>query len=433
MDKEQSLALYKQGREKWNEWANGLLAEKKRQEEAGEWEAEKEKWEDEATADFQDHTFDESADFKEFIFPGLTQFSHTEFLGGAVFLDAIFFGEVYFHRVTFLKTTVFAKAIFFRDALFSNMTFSEFAFFHDTYFFENAAFGGSTFIGPANFANAKFIANPDIPGASARSTSFMAINSKKFFNLDGAKFEKVPDFTQAHFLEAPSLDKITIGPKARENPTRPLRQSPSPLRGGIKGGGQDKKQIPSRWRHLRRLATQGQDHENEGYFFAEELKSRRGVFDFPRGKNWQRWWAGILYEKFSDFGRSIWRPLWIWLSVTIAYASILLATHDFIAKSRQPFELGPNGCLLGDSTPWSTALKVAFDNALFLPQFGVSNGQVQENLCLFGYDTGLKMPNLPPVPLVPGWIAGLGFAHALFSVAMVFLILLAIRNQFRIR
>jgi len=447
MDKNESLALFAKGRGEWNKWANGKLAEKARLEETGEWEANRLGWKYGATVDFSGHTFSKDADFRELVFPSDIYFDRAIFLG-----DVSFFGTV-FHGMA-----SFTVAEFCGDANFGGVTFPEKAAFDYTTFFGLAKFIGATFQQTAKFEMAKFIAKSDQPNAIAFAAQFAAMKSEKFFNLYNARFEQVPDFVQAHFLEAPNLDTIVIGPKARENPTRPATNPPSPhgepvepREGGKrqaailrqaqdegKRQAQDEarleaKQIPSRWRHLRRLATQGQDHENEANFFAEELKSQRNVFDFPKGENWQRYWAGYLYQLFSDFGRSITRPFCWWLGGVAFYAVALLTAHDFIAKIRPPFELGHNGCFLGDSTPWSTALKVAFDNALFLPQLGVSNAQVQENLCLFGYDTGLKMPNLPPVPLVPTWIAGLGAFHAVFSLIMVFLILLAIRNQFRIR
>ncbi len=486
MDKSRSLELFAQGKDAWNKWANGMLAEKKRLKEAGKWEAEKDRWEDEAKADFSQHPLHKHATFAGFTFPGTASFNNSTFPGDALFKQATFlgnasffnttfskeaqfelvrfYGEVKFNGVNFLGNTTFDRSHFHENALFFDVTFSGNTWFVQSRFYGLARFT-STFEKTAQFANAKFIANPQKLGAKAYVADFKAINSKRHFSLNGAHFEQVPDFTQAHFLEAPSLDKIVIGPEARENPTPPASQSPSPLRGGIKGGGKtailrqaqdegvqkaqdesrlqaptelektaqakEAKEVPTRWRHLRRLATQGHDHENEQYFFAEEIKSRRGVFDHRSGKNWQRWWAGHAYEWFSDFGRSIARPFLWWLIGIIAYSAILLGFHLSAASTRPP--LGINGCLLGDSTPWTTALKTAFDNALLLPMFGISDGQIQEKLCLFGHDIGLKMSNLPPVPLLPLWVSFAGAFHTIFSATMIFLILLAIRNQFRIR
>ena len=39
MNREETLALWKQGKEAWNSWAEGMLAQRKKLEEAGEWAA----------------------------------------------------------------------------------------------------------------------------------------------------------------------------------------------------------------------------------------------------------------------------------------------------------------------------------------------------------------------------------------------------------
>lgn len=79
MNKQESLALLAQGRDAWNAWAKGLLAERARLEEAGEWEAAEEEWEARAWVDFDDHEFEDDVFFGEFIFPGYSWF------GGATF------------------------------------------------------------------------------------------------------------------------------------------------------------------------------------------------------------------------------------------------------------------------------------------------------------------------------------------------------------
>ncbi|GAA6211177.1 hypothetical protein NBRC116602_09170 [Hyphomicrobiales bacterium 4NK60-0047b] len=91
MNREETLALYelaqKEGVESWNTWANEMLEEKKRLEQAGEWEATKNLldgldpanevtkiWLKKAEANFSSkgapHTFEQDANFSNFIFPG---------------------------------------------------------------------------------------------------------------------------------------------------------------------------------------------------------------------------------------------------------------------------------------------------------------------------------------------------------------------------
>jgi hypothetical protein len=67
MDYAQTHALFAQGKDAWNAWANEMLSQKKAYEDAGTWEAHQEQWEDEARAVFSDlqnrHIFNEFKDF----------------------------------------------------------------------------------------------------------------------------------------------------------------------------------------------------------------------------------------------------------------------------------------------------------------------------------------------------------------------------------
>ncbi len=94
MNREQSLTLYKQGIEAWNDWAEGMLAERKKLEEAGAWGAEKDflgglrpkteatiNWFEAARADFSGDIFHADAEFSFFVFPGDAWFKPVEVKG----------------------------------------------------------------------------------------------------------------------------------------------------------------------------------------------------------------------------------------------------------------------------------------------------------------------------------------------------------------
>ncbi len=89
MNKQESLALLAEGRADWNAWANDLLAERARLEEAGEWEAAEAEWEARARVDFDDHEFEDDVSFGEFIFPGDARFGDATFSGIAWFAGAV--------------------------------------------------------------------------------------------------------------------------------------------------------------------------------------------------------------------------------------------------------------------------------------------------------------------------------------------------------
>jgi hypothetical protein len=149
------------------------------------------------------------------------------------------------------------------------------------------------------------------------AASFIGMRGERTFSLSKVRFEKLPDFEQAHFSEAPRID------------VRNLMGLPS-----VPKAYSDR--VPAettRWRALKRLAIQAHDYESEQCFFVEEIRSLRGTVDrpLPRPWNWilkgeplwpggARYWVGLLYQLFSDFGRSIIRPFICWVAITILFA-----------------------------------------------------------------------------------------------------------------
>ena len=226
MNKQESLALLAEGRADWNAWANDLLAERARLEEAGEWEAAEAEWEARARVDFDDHEFEDDVSFGEFIFPGDAQFNGATFSGNAWFGDATFSGYAWFGGAKFSGTARFGDATFAGTAGFGDAAFSGDAWFNGATFSDDARFGDATFSGIAWFAGATFsrdagFGQTKFTGYSSfRNTHFLgnvtfaATEVKSAFSLEGAVFELVPDFNQAHFDEAPRLDSLRIEPGA---------------------------------------------------------------------------------------------------------------------------------------------------------------------------------------------------------------------------
>ena len=83
MNKEETLALYEQGRDAWNAWAEKMLADRTALEAAG-------AWKNASKAYFEEHSFDTEADFRGFIFPGDAGFDGTTFRDTAGFGSSVF-------------------------------------------------------------------------------------------------------------------------------------------------------------------------------------------------------------------------------------------------------------------------------------------------------------------------------------------------------
>ena len=397
MNRDETQALYAQGKDAWNAWAAKMLSQRQAVEAAGTWAVEKDRfgtiepnneattawfksaaaefstakapYEFKNTVDFSGWVFPADAGFEKATFPGTAWFGEATFLSNAVFEKATFSGDAGFEKATFSGTAWFGEATFWgdaglekvtfegdarfenvtftRDARFENATFSGTAWFggatftrdarfngatlrrHGRFekatFTRHARFGGAMFSGDAGFGEVTFNGFTSFADTSFdRDADFSGIRSERAFTLAGATFRQVPDFVQAHFEEAPRLDNSLFR-------LRPV---------GLFDGQED---APARYRALKRLAIQGHDHESEMKFFAGEITRARFVTDFPltwriwSGEAWggvARWWFGWGYQLVSGFGRSLLRPLVLWL-VTIALGTgYFLGQHPDVERAR---------------------------------------------------------------------------------------------------
>ena len=379
MNRAQSLALYREGREAWNAWAEDILARRAEFEEA-------DTWNDVSRADFTEHEFDEDADFSGHIFPGDAGFDAAKFSGVAGFRDATFSGDAWFQQSSFKGFT---------------------------------SFKDGTFNGPADFS---------------------AIKGETAFSLEGAGFNEVPDFYKAHFEEAPRLVVLSIEPRGLKSQVSTLFEK----------GFKTERDLTSatRWSELKRLAVQRHDHQHELAFFRGELLERRGAAD----KVWHAgFWFGIFYQIFSGFGRSVLQPFIWWAVGVVGFAWLYLAEHvsrgayRTVVTASEPPDASVLGgvsdwiagtpaaltCIAGPSDPWSAALGLSLQKALFAGIGSVDKTR-QIYACLFGiHETGPLAKSFQPI--IPDSVSVLGIVQFVWSAAMIFLVLLALRNHFRIK
>ena len=144
-------------------------------------------------------------------------------------------------------------------------------------------------------------------------------------------------------------------------------------------------------------------------FFANEIKARRWTMDRP----WHAvFWFGLFYGWLSDFGRSLARPLLWWAASVAVFARLYLEAH--LNRAQQP-----GSCVVGPGEPWTAALELSLRKGLLFIGLGPNDRPNRLYGCL--YDT------------VPDHVAFLGLGQLLFSAVLIFLILLALRNHFRIK
>lgn len=498
----------------WNGWAEPMLAERKKLEEAGEWKVEKDihggllpkneatkKWFQTAKADFTHCEFrlqpvggqtqfpvgrvitlvGNSIRFDGFIFPGEAQFRWAQFYGRtdfddtcfsglACFKDVKFCGRTMFHRACFSGDAEFGGAKFCRRAMFKRAIFGGKAEFRWVQFKSDAFFTQATFEADTSHSMARFNYFADFAGARFdKDANFYAILSERGFSLARTTFAIVPNFIQAHFTEAPRLDHIILKGDPEQEALSQQRNNDQPSNAD-EDAEVNKANVASKYRALKLIAIQGSDHDREHEFFIAELRAtwprkNRGRF-LRRARCLYGWLSGFvkwlfngewlirfviglygffsnfrrsigrwlvrsvigLYGCSSDFGRSFLRPLGAWFGLVV----LCFVTHWFSA------------CSYSCSTPqWQSAFSLSWKNGLVAFSGSQDHRVTDAYRCLYGEQfnppitPGPGIPGAVPTPTVnpaiPSWITIMENAQSLFSIILLFLAALGVRNQFRIK
>ena len=179
-----------------------------------------------------------------------------------------------------------------------------------------------------------------------------------------------------------------------------------------------------------RLAVQGHDHEREQLFFKGELLARRWVADKP----WHaRFWFGLFYQVLADFGRSLLRPFlwlvtgwfmgaWFYLGQHAPKTGSRLSGIDAALRWLNPFGGAAATAQTCDQVVASFGLSL---HKTLFAGFGSADKLKQFYACLYGGQAA--------APVIPDAVSFAGVAQALYSAVLIFLLLLAVRNHFRIK
>ncbi len=211
MNREETLALYAQGQEAWNKWANEMLEERKRLEEAGEWQAVQnfletlepqneatKAWFTAAKADFSSedspYEFVERVNFSGFVFPSNVNFINAKFFRQVKFINTVFYGNASLNKNTFNEKTIFSNVIFYKDALFEKNLFRKEIIFKDTLFNGETSFHKTIFKADSWFLNLNF-------------KKLASFNKTKF--KGGLAFVKA-FFSEEIFFKSSSFNDITF-------------------------------------------------------------------------------------------------------------------------------------------------------------------------------------------------------------------------------
>jgi len=349
---------------------------------------------------FHSVSFNGLAGFRFTKFNGEADFGFTSFNGIAFFVSASFAQKVYFRSASFNSDAEFVSVKFENKADFSSAVFKKYTYFDsgekDCRFEKSANFNLAHFEKPVSFKQAIF----------KDTANFASITSDKSFNLLQTDFALVPDFTEAAFHAPPVLDEIEIA--------KPLIKRPCNWNGEHKDPRKMCKSSKFNWpiandptdtrkyRALAKMAAEAKDYQNEMQFFAEEQRCRRFWHDKPFSRHSRdgagRFWFGLVYQLFSDFGRSFLRPAIGWLGVFIAFAVYYGLTAKTVSSLWDPLYLSLRHGLVISGLTRDGHMKTVLER--------------------------MSYTDLPAFAFI---------AQTFISAVFIFLLLLAIRNQFKIR
>lgn len=347
-----------------------------------------------------------------FKFPGAVHFNNATFPGGAHFGNAEFFALAWFAGSRFAKASsaTFLDAKFLDRADFSGCVFCGLAFFNNAQFGSGVSFNGACFEGFAHFYDAIFKDAVDFcrvrfdGNAGFGCTTFSS--DARFLNtrfgstaiFEEANFDGVTRFDGAEFAQPPDLRTTNV------------KHGPSFL--DTIFGFHSAPEAHVLYRRLKKFAIDAHDHRSEMNLFALETKARRGHhLKWTRPRDWLELFLSHLYEIASDYGRSLLRPL-IALALTF-----LVAAWQFARLAGQ------------SSAPWRWTEPVwvaAFVNLLpFAGQSVIGRQLMEIGIC--------PQVNAVSDPYCLTRLYGVGAIEGMFAVAFLFLLVLGLRNLFRIK
>jgi uncharacterized protein YjbI with pentapeptide repeats len=361
-----------------------------------------ERFEFPSNADFSRSKFSGSAWFSSAVFHGTANFRSATFSGDSNFYKAIFTGGADFNSTVFSGTSVtFGEAHFARSADFKLATFPDISNFSSTVFQGNSNFPDATFLGTAlfesatfnrfaNFSNATFSRAAGFMSATfSHEADFGSTNFSGDIRFLNAKFAAKTDFSGAEFIaKAPDFRGATMHEATEWHGAT----WPKPAKLAF-----DAQQQVYAYERLKQEMERLKKHEDEQNFFRKELRARRGLSRFFSGA----WFLNFLYQTTSDYGSSIVRPL-LWLLGVFA-----IGVGIFM---RAPVLSPPCG-----SMSFDLATKISFANIfVFLPD----KREIMTPELLSCWSNTARIVSA---------------AQSLSGVVLLFLIVLAIRNRFRMK
>ncbi len=387
-----------------------------------------------STANFGGASFQKTS-FDNAVFSSTVNFYQAEFAQSTSFNGATFSDNVEFCGATFERAPSFVGATFSKDfqfdhsysfcrasternnsngvsfpmqADFTSATFSQEVRFINETFPDEAKFSGATFAGGASFRGAEFHDTANFAGAKFRhKADFGRSTFKNEANFENAVFTSETSFINTKFEHPPVFHGAELHPSTAFAPGLELWDQFENL---------DEEGARDRFRTLKNHFKNQEAQFEANLFYALEMRATMHE-EWKAGK----WWRAALiwvYDGFTAFGLSVFRPFFWWLVVLLSL-TIILVLLSFAN--------------LGLINSVISSFSLAFLNSLALPGFVDSNLFASQIATVFQ----IEQPSVYATMLefsrrFPGVAFALGLAKVL-SVGFIFLTLLALRNRFRIK
>lgn len=359
----------------------------------------------EYTIHFDRHDFgDGEKDFFEYSFPCSVSFVGAKFGNGSVSFDRATFanGDVLFEMTSFGTGTVSFHAANFGNG---NLWIADAKFDYGfASFIEAKIDNGNVFFIDTEFStlwaqNMNITGDLFVDAAFNKSANFNSLKVGGTADFSGSTFAEAPDFRDAKLDRPPEVARMVVPPP------KLVRTGWQPFR--IAKNEDD----VARYRKLKAMALAANDHEKDGEFFAYEMLAKRG----RETTTISGLLFNTLYHQLGNFGQSYLRPL-AWMAASFCFFAAVY------------------GLIIGKAGGWPANLLFALETSLrnAVPLFGAlfkaipapkDHKSAFDRMFATLSDAGVNMDLI-------GWI---GMAQSLFGGVLLFLLLLALRNKFRLK
>ena len=369
-------------------------------------------------AEFNDAVFKRKVDFGNAEFQGITQFTDAKFksregnlLGEAVFDGSTFYGLVKFDGVRFPSTTSFEQVKFNGPARFNAAEFMQgdkkslppyaLVHFEQSQFRKDADFSDVVFDVGASFRHVKFESTAKFEGVAFRfPTCFNNVEFKGATSFRKASFDMPPSFFAADLQEDIDFSRVDwSGAERSYNRRCRCDDAPDEIE-------RDAGNAVRAWDRMALIMSQHEKPPERHEFFRLKMRAQR-----QRDGNSLSSASSWLFDFSSDFGWGINRALYCWIGHILLGAAILAA----------PVVAGSGNEIGFWSTVWVSML-VSFSNSLAFLRLG-SEG---------GYLHGPHEALLSAAGHAEWVFATVGTIQAVLGPIFLFLVLLTLRNRFRL-